>query len=367
MRQLREAVMLRFTEKSLQEQMGLNDRQVKRRLHLLNVTSDDLERMRSAKPTIESCIDEIIERFYVAQVEDTQVASIIGDIDTLKRLHGLMSNYVLTLFNAVHDETYINSRLRIGKVHKRLDVTPKLFIGAQAQLQTLLEKRLTETLDEDPAAVIASLRKLFLFDTELVFEAYIDSYILDAEAAQNSVDKYALDLGIHVNNLTKHENNFFKDSLTGLYNRQSFYDYLERECNVARRYSLSLTLVYFDLNGFKSINDSYGHVAGDQVLSWVGEALLSVVRAVDIAARYGGDEFCIIMPRTTVDQVDRPVARLIEAFSEKCDHPITFSIGVEQTGPRTFDSPDELVLKADQKMYAAKQRAREDGGFHIER
>lgn len=359
--------MLRFTEKSLQEQMGLNEKQVKRRLHLLNVTGKDIELVRSAAPVIDSVTEEVIEKFYSIQVEDTEVAAVIGDIDTLKRLRGLMTNYVRSLFGANHDETYVNSRLRIGKVHKRLDVTPKLFITAQTLLQSLLEKQLDLSLNENSAAVIASLKKLFLFDTELVFEAYIDSYIVDAEAAQNTVDKYALDLGIHVNNLTKHENSYFRDGLTGIYNRQSFYEYLERECSVARRYSLPLTLVYFDLNSFKPINDCYGHVAGDRVLSQVGQSLLSVVRAVDIAARYGGDEFCIIMPRTTADQVDRPIDQLIKVFSETCEHPITFSFGVAQTGPQTFVDPDELILKADRKMYVAKQRAKADGQFHIER
>ena len=87
-----------------------------------------------------------------------------------------------------------------------------------------------------------------------------------------------------------------KDSLTGLYNRRSLYDFLKKECRVAERHQLSFILVYFDLNGFKSVNDLHGHHAGDIVLEQVGKSMFSIMRNEDIPTRYGGDEFCIVMP-----------------------------------------------------------------------
>jgi len=154
--------------------------------------------------------------------------------------------------------------------------------------------------------------------------------------------------------------------LTGLFNRRAFFEHLERECDAAERHGLPLTLAYFDLNGFKAINDNHGHDEGDRVLRQVGEAMLTVTRAVDIAGRYGGDEFCVIMPRTSRDVVNLPLKRLMAEFDARREHPVTFSIGVVQTGPDTVDDPREIIRKADEKMYLAKDRAKADGGHHIE-
>jgi diguanylate cyclase len=157
-----------------------------------------------------------------------------------------------------------------------------------------------------------------------------------------------------------------KDALTGIYNRGALFDLLERECRVAARYKLPLTILYMDLNGFKPINDTHGHDAGDRVLRQVGESLLAITRAVDVPARYGGDEFCVVMPRTTLKLAEIPIRRLMEDFKKRRDYPVTFSIGLVQTGPEDVEDVHDLIKLADDSMYAAKARARADGNFHVE-
>ena len=94
--------------------------------------------------------------------------------------------------------------------------------------------------------------------------------------------------------------------------------------------------------------------------------MLAVTRAVEIPARYGGDEFCIIMPRTERSVVGLPLKRLMAEFDARREHAVTFSIGVVQTGPDEVDDPRELIRQADEKMYQAKDSARSDGGHHIQ-
>lgn len=361
--------MIRITEKSLVEQMGLSDREIARRLHLLDFTNDDLDRVREIAPHIDASLDAIIQDFYRTQLEDSEIAAVIGDIDTLKRLQGHMKGYIRLLFKGDYTSEYANNRLRIGKVHKRMAVTPKLYMSGIATLQGILDAVIADSADADATRPIQNaVHKMLLFDSQLVFEAYIDGFLKEMETAREEVDKYASDLGVKVDTFTRHMHEIAtKDALTGLCNRRALHEYLDRECGVARRHGLPLTLLYMDLNGFKPVNDAHGHDAGDQVLRHVGETLSAITRAVDIPARYGGDEFCIVMPRTTLKGADIPLQRLMEDFDRRVQYPVTFSIGVVQTGPEDVLDPSELIRQADAKMYAAKARAKKDGAHHVER
>ena len=114
------------------------------------------------------------------------------------------------------------------------------------------------------------------------------------------------------------------DSLTGLYNRRSFHDALQREVARARRYERRLALVVLDLDDFKRVNDTAGHLAGDAVLAEVGRRILSLVRATDIACRFGGDEFAVILPESTRADAELLADRIVRAIAAK---------PVEKVGP----------------------------------
>jgi diguanylate cyclase len=125
------------------------------------------------------------------------------------------------------------------------------------------------------------------------------------------------------------------------------------------RHGLPLCLLYMDLNNFKTLNDTEGHNAGDKVLENVGSILTTVMREVDICCRFGGDEFCVIMPRTTMEQAATPLKRLMEAFAPADHSNVSFSMGLAQTGAngKLIDA-DTLVHTADQAMYKAKAEAK---------
>lgn len=157
------------------------------------------------------------------------------------------------------------------------------------------------------------------------------------------------------------------DGLTGLANRRYFDEYLEIEWNRALRDQNELSLLMIDVDYFKAYNDQHGHVAGDEVLRRVGEALRSSCsRATDLAARYGGEEFGVIMPGTAAGgarlQAEK-VRRAVEALGIPHELPtpgsaISVSIGIATLRPIQGQIPLSLVIKADAGLYLAKHGGR---------
>ena len=147
------------------------------------------------------------------------------------------------------------------------------------------------------------------------------------------------------------------DPLTNLANRRYFLEQLERECTRVKRYPEVFTIAYIDLDNFKYVNDTKGHLVGDEVLQCVGEVLKSNLRESDIAARLGGDEFAIFFPAmketTSKEVIEKLQASFLDAMN-KHKWPITFSIGVV-TYLEPLANIREMVRKADELMYQVKK------------
>ena len=145
------------------------------------------------------------------------------------------------------------------------------------------------------------------------------------------------------------------DSLTGLHNRRTFHETLSREVARAQRYGRTLALIVLDLDDFKVVNDTHGHLAGDEVLTEVGERLRSVARTADVACRIGGEEFAVILPECSLADAEAFYQRLATAISTR---PISeigsvqFSAGIGELRPD--DDPVSLFERADRSLYAAK-------------
>ncbi len=153
-----------------------------------------------------------------------------------------------------------------------------------------------------------------------------------------------------------------KDALTDTYNHRYFYDQLHKEIEWNKRYGTSFVLAIIDLDKFKRINDTYGHIEGDRVLRKVGKLLKTNVRNhIDIVCRYGGDEFSIIFSRTNLDEAKIVAERLLDTLNKenKNLYGITMSIGLKQY---EGESPTEFIAKTDTLTYKAKQK----GGNRIE-
>lgn len=151
------------------------------------------------------------------------------------------------------------------------------------------------------------------------------------------------------------------DVLTGLPNRRYFLEMLETRIIRCKRYGDITALLFLDVNGLKSVNDNYGHGAGDVVLARLAEILATNIRASDMVARIGGDEFAILLDNLDADEVDRKIAFLRERFGKANithdgqDIKLGVSIGYCFVGPK--DNVAELMVHADAAMYASKQAA----------
>lgn len=154
------------------------------------------------------------------------------------------------------------------------------------------------------------------------------------------------------------------DSLTKLYNKRYFTDILSREFSYSRRNKTPLSLLMIDIDFFKKINDSYGHLAGDYVLSRVGEMLKKGLRHENLACRYGGEEFAAILrntPAWSAEVVAERVRSGVAALDLKyMSHPIkvTVSIGIATFDLDNFETYEELIKRADEYLYESKVTGR---------
>lgn len=153
------------------------------------------------------------------------------------------------------------------------------------------------------------------------------------------------------------------DGLTEVHNKRYLLEFLDREMARCRRYQRPLTLIMFDLDHFKSINDTYGHTAGDFVLKRVAKLCDERVRTEELFARYGGEEFCIVMPESDVERAavfaDK-LRALVEAERFVFDNkiiPVTLSLGVGAMD-HSHEHPDGFIASVDEALYAAKRLGR---------
>ncbi|MDD3680468.1 MULTISPECIES: GGDEF domain-containing protein [unclassified Mesotoga] len=146
------------------------------------------------------------------------------------------------------------------------------------------------------------------------------------------------------------------DPLTGLLNHRKMKSVLDSEISRAERYETPLTMIMIDLDNFKSINDSYGHLKGDELLAAIGKLIRSSIRKNDFAFRYGGEEFLILLPSADMRRTTDVYSRLKESLREHLEIPVSFSAGARQW---KGESSDEFISIVDKLLYEAKARGKD--------
>ena len=215
-----------------------------------------------------------------------------------------------------------------------------------------------------------------------IFPLFCGQNIIGCIAARSTIDKLTPQEIGYINQLTKQSSATIEranvyaealkhatmDALTGLNNRRQFEIRLKQEYASATRQKHPLCAMMIDIDFFKKINDTYGHAAGDKVLKTVAGVIKEQLREYDIPSRYGGEEFCILLPQTKVEEANIVAQRLraavektvIETYDEKISEnkkiSVTISLGLTQLNEQ--DSAEDLYKRADKALYEAKERGR---------
>ncbi len=153
------------------------------------------------------------------------------------------------------------------------------------------------------------------------------------------------------------------DQLTNIYNRRRFLDILEKEFRRAKRYKTSLSCMMIDIDHFKRINDMFGHHTGDIVIRETARIITDNAREIDTVARWGGEEFIMLLPQTKKEEALQPAARILTTIAEHkfpgaSDERITISVGIANASDGSIDTEEKLIQASDIALYAAKTKGR---------
>lgn len=338
----------------------IRDGELQRRMSLLGYDSNAQQLLAAYKHFFEDNIDTITEDIYRKLAVINEPSLLIKDEGTLQNICNAQQHYIMALFSGHYDHEYINTRSEIGKLYKNVGLDPKHYLSSmrflREEIYTILVKNIKDK--EILTEVANALDKLLFFDIALVFDVYACCLKSQIETTNKKIKKYAENLEEKIIERTKQLEKLANlDALTNCYNRRAMENLLKREIAVAQRRQTRLSFVYFDIDDFKLINDKYGHLKGDEVLKYIGQSMIDTIREVDIPCRYGGDEFCIILPECDAKNAKIICQKIKISLNSKYPE-ISLSIGIIESGPDKFLDNNQLIKAADDKMYMAKRERR---------
>lgn len=298
--------------------------------------------------------DKIVDDFYDYLLQHNEYALLL-EPDLIPALKQTQSAYVRSFGVDFDTSNYFDHRLRVGFVHKKVGLTLGLYQCAYRQLQQLMLNEIPENFMQDGVNdrdLCCFIHKITTLDMTLAIETYHDALVMDIQDELNNV---------HVEKAALRER-VQTDSLTGLFTRDYGLAILKKHL-IRGEAKNDICLILSDIDHFKLVNDTYGHLAGDEVLRKISNLLTSAVRDFDTVCRFGGEEFMIVLRHTTNDVAIKVAERIRQSISKKViqydgkDIHVTISQGIAVAEP----GGDSMVLldKADTALYKAKAQGRD--------
>lgn len=263
-------------------------------------------------------------------------------------------------------ERFGMTKLDIEKLTR--DMLPRYYVFPSSE-----QGKPTPMIDGKPISFLACFPLQLVYD----YEAAIIFAVLKENEDKTLVDhngfvlltNFVADLGFAIKNAlaVKRLNDLItKDDLTMSFNRRFFEDYLAEELDRARRYNSPLSLIFLDMDGLREVNNRFGHAMGSRTLQEAAARIMNAVRSIDKVIRYGGDEFCIVLPETdakgateVADRIRQKIASTPFLLEETGGIELTASFGVASY-PIHAMTKEELVKKADEAMFRIKAQTKND-------
>lgn len=324
-------------------------------LALLELKTDDHNVAKVLHQEIlDPCADKIVDDFYDYLLRYDEYSALL-EADKIPNLKQTQAGYVRSLGVDFESSGYFEHRLHIGLIHKKVGLTLDLYQCAYRQLQQIMLNKIPENFMQEGVSgrdLCGFIHKITTLDMTLAIETYHDALVMDI---QDELDN------IHVEKAVLREQ-VITDSLTGLFTRDYGFAALGK-CLSPNERSRNTCIIMADIDHFKRVNDTYGHLAGDEVLRQIAKLLNSAVRDLDVVCRFGGEEFMILLCGTTANMVLKVAERIRRSVSETIiqydgnDIQITISQGVVISNSETDTT--QLLKIADKALYEAKQQGRD--------
>lgn len=337
------------------EKFGFDEARINQYLRWLNFSATDHGlAQRLQLEIIRPNLSAIIDDFYTWMDGVDELRKMLQDGQDIERLKVTQSGYLQSLGMDYNTPKYFESRLRVGQTHAWIGLNLSLYNCSYYWLSQFILAYIPSQLrnSDDGQKIQAFLHKIIALDISLAIETYHVAQVtsLEESLARTQQQKDRLQQAAST------------DSLTGLANHDTIISELEFALDKARKNHGTVAVVMADLDHFKRVNDTYGHLAGDKVLIEVAHRMRSALRGHDHVGRYGGEEFLMILYNATPESMQAVAERVRQRItanpikSPDINLDITMSIGA--TLARPGEKADEAIARADAALYRAKDSGR---------
>lgn len=334
---------------------------------------------RSIKSSINQLLDKLLFESTLSG-EARKLANFVSDREALLKeaadlIHSLVdySCFCLCLLSPKQTRLFYDLKhpLPEEEINKIKDSLSSIFfdsIGKEKEVKTVFIKDSIKPDNSSKNKIVSKLTLLLKAHNECIgsISFYSERQNAFSPESENILNLLADDFSMVFKLLLLYDETMelsITDGLTSLYNKRYFLDYFEREFVKAKRYNHKLSLILTDIDHFKSVNDTYGHLQGDSILKEVGLILKHIVRKADFPARYGGEEFVIVAPNTDLNGTGilaEKIRETVESHNfkgKKKPMKVTTSVGVASMNGKTADKLG-LIKLADEALYEAKDTGR---------
>ncbi|HEV2674320.1 MAG TPA: diguanylate cyclase [Aliidongia sp.] len=313
--------------------------------------------LQDARPLIVTALDGFDARIASQEKGQATVAALLANAAERANVLGALRQHWGNLFGQGPSADCLVRAAQIGRRHFEVGVKPRHYLALCQLLSKIVTDALLQDATIDTPQAVDAVGRVVMMDAEVVLGSYYGSLADLVSYEAHSETRTLKD------RLSVLEDMAFLDALTGLFNRRYFDRSIAVEIARASRERTPLSLLICDIDRFKEINDGWGHSAGDRVLNELAGVLSDMGRKTDIVTRFGGEEFCFLLPNTKAEfakLVAERVRAKVEAVTIKLEsgEPLrvttSIGIGIYKAG----DTAAQLVQRADEALYRAKGQGR---------